>query len=236
LTHQDNEDGSKTSQQTIIASRFLPGDFATPLLTVTVRTSEGRIFEQYASPISLTIISVLTEENPELLDIRPQAKLSEPWYSSFGSDSIIWPLLALAVVTALAYWWIFRTGDRKPMEFIDSRLPYQIALDELDDIERLNLPVQGQFKQYYILLSGCLRTYLENRYDVPAMDSTNTEIKIDLQAIAIIQASRVKQLMSMLDECDLGKFAEFTPTIEDTDRLHGQAKQWIVEEETRSVQ
>jgi len=144
------------------------------------------------------------------------------------SNPLWWAMGALVLVTALVYGWLYRTRPQPQtiQIFTDPRAPHEIAFDELERISRLNLPAQGQFKPYYILLADCLRTYLEGRYSIPAMDSTSSEIKAALRRVTI-SSEQIQQVMTLFNECDLGKFAEFTPTVTEADQLLEQARQWV---------
>ncbi|MDM8528463.1 hypothetical protein QUF58_09665 [Anaerolineales bacterium HSG24] len=227
LDQQTNDDETVTSQQTIIASRFELGQFDTAPLSITLRAGDIELIETNVPAYRLEIVSVLTSENPDLVDIRPQASLDRSLLSRI--PNVVWPLLAISVVTALVYWWLYREREKEEWIKIEETRPaHEVAWNELDRIERLNLPQQNAFKQYYILLSECMRGYLDGRYDIPALDSTSLEIKTALRK-QTLTANQQQVILEMLTECDMGKFAEFTPTVEEADSLLYRAREWVGE-------
>ena len=81
----DNSDGTLTSATEIEAVLFKPGTHATPSLSVSVRRPDGTVIYKPARPIDVTVVSVLTPDDTEKRDIRPQADIPVP---------AIWPWAA----------------------------------------------------------------------------------------------------------------------------------------------
>ena len=140
----ENDDGSKTTSQIIDARLFAPGSYETPPLLLTVADGAGQLIEVSVPPASVTIDSILVEGDSELRDIKPQAEL--PFI-----NLLPWVLGGLVIfIVALFSLLLWRRSKRRSVQrAVDNRLPYEVALDELDRINALNLPDQGQFKQYY---------------------------------------------------------------------------------------
>ena len=68
-----------------------------------------------------------------------------------------------------------------PLPVLDTRTPWEIAIDELDRIERLDLPEDGLFKEHYTLVADTMRVYVQAMYlrdvsPVDAIDMTTDEI------------------------------------------------------------
>lgn len=209
-----NDDGTETTIQTILISRFVLGEFATQPLTVTIRNGDGKVNELFAPPITLTVRATITDvASAALADIRPQAALPEPFITP--QQAIQWGavLAGLFAVTALISWLFLRQQAPQPIPVIvDPRLPHEVAFDELDRIERLELPKQGAFKEHYIALSDCLRDYIHRRYTISALDMTTAEIKSHLKQTPL-PLEQQKAMLNLLMEFDMGKYAEFTPTV-----------------------
>ena len=86
---EDRGDGDAAISQTIEVVLFTPGEYATPELLVTVRDPSGEVTDIPAPMASVTVVSILGEDDLQLRDIRPQAALSNP---------PLWPWIALALV------------------------------------------------------------------------------------------------------------------------------------------
>ena len=211
-----NADGTTTTRETIEVTLFATGDFQTPELPLTLSDETGQLTELVAEPVSLTVTPVLTEGDTTLRDIKPQMALPLPAW---------WPWLVSGAVLALAvagggWWWLRRRGAGL---VIDNRLPYQVALDELGRIEGLRLPDQGRFKEYYSLVTDCLRGYLEKQHDVRAFDRTTVELKASLRESTLSTEQR-RRFISIFAESDWVKFARFIPEMEMARQLLTQAR------------
>lgn len=199
-----NDDGTLTTEQTIVATLFATGDFTTPPLTLTVSDAAGQLSQAVAAPATLSIGSVLAEGDSELRDIKPQAELEIP-------AAIPYPALiaaaAAAMLAALGFVLWRRWANQKP---VDNRTPDQVAYDELARIAAMQLPAAGRFNEHYALTADCVRNYLERQFGIPASDRTTLEITTSLRT-ATIAPAQAQSLVTMLAECDLVKFARLAP-------------------------
>jgi predicted secreted protein len=91
-----------------------------------------------------------------------------------------------------------------------------IALRELDRIKNQKLWQQEKIKQYYSEVADTIRNYIENRFDVPAMEQTSAEtLGIFKQRKDLVGDASVDQLQHILSLADLVKFAKYTPLPDD---------------------
>ena len=220
-----NSDGTETTTATIDARLFQPGAFHTPPLEVSVTDGRGGLQKVTAAPVAVTIASVLQKSDSELRDIKPQAALP---------IATVWPWLAagLAAVAALAGLIVWRTRRRLRVT-VDNRLPHEVALDGLTLIEGLRLPEQGRFKEHYTFVSDTVRTYVERRYGVPALERTTGEIRPDLARVDL-SSEVTTALIAFLQASDLVKFSdhrEWTPDVEGAYELLAQGR--LIVETTR---
>ena len=217
----DNGDGTQTTRQTITITRFAPGEFETPPLTLTVSNSSGQTSEVVAAPVALNVTPILAEGDTTLNDIRPPVGLDVP---------PAWPMIAagvaLALVVAVVGVWLFRRW-RYGRGLVDNRLPHQVALDELARIEGLKLAEQGQFKQHYSLVTDCLRAYLEAQFDIRAFDRTTAELKQRLAASALT-TDHTRKFIGLFTESDLVKFAKLEPDLNMAQQLPSQARTLVL--------
>lgn len=224
VTTTANADGTETTTGAIDARLFRPGVFNTPPLEVSVTDGQGGLLKVTAAPAAVTIGSVLQEGDTALRDIKPQAALPFP---------AAWPWIAagLAAVVALAGVIAWRTRRRRK-DAVDNRLPHEVALDGLAAIEGLRLPEQGRFKEHYTFVSATVRTYLERRFGIPALERTTGEIRPDLARIEL-SPEVVAALIAFLRESDLVKFSKWTPDVESAHELLAQGR--LIVETTRPV-
>lgn len=138
---------------------------------------------------------------------------------------IAWILLSLLLV-----YFIYRLVNRPKEEIIppepeEIKLPaHIIAYRKLDHIESNNLHLSTDFKQYHTQLTFCLREYLENRFGIPALESTTSDIQNALSKLGL-PADIISQFLEILQIADLVKFAKAEATSEiNTNFLHKTRK------------
>ncbi len=123
-----NADGSETTRQTIEAVVFAPGTYWSPVLPITLSDTEGNLSQTIAEPISLEIVSVLSEQDVEIRDIKPQASLAIPNPTPFIAGGA----LLVGLLAAIAGWLLYRKKSERSR--LDNRTPGQVATDELAHI------------------------------------------------------------------------------------------------------
>lgn len=214
-TLTDNGDGTETTTAIVDARLFTTGTITTPPLDVPVTDGAGNLTRVAFAPATVTIASVLPPGGSDLKDIKAQAGLRTLPVALIAGAA----LLALAVAAAVVLW----RRSRQPQPVIDRRLPHQRALDALAAIEAMALPAEGRYKEHYTLVSNTIRTYVEQRYGVPALERTTTEIRRDLRHIDMPPAIPAL-LVAFLQESDLIKFSTFTPDMASAQELLEQGR------------
>ena len=225
-------DGSRTIAKQFRVTLFVPGVFETPALPVNIRSPDGSVEQVYANPVRLTVNSVLSGPDEELKDLRSPADLSTPLWE----QPVVQALAVLAVLAALGTggYLLHRRSRRQealPEEVIDMRRPWEAAVQELDRIERLDLPGAGDLKEHYILVSGVMRAYLQATYlrddgQVDATDMSTEEI-----GAAIWRSSpdhrNARLVEELLQEADLVKFANFAPPVSQAYEAAGKVRDFV---------
>ncbi|HFQ92416.1 MAG TPA: hypothetical protein ENK32_00270 [Anaerolineae bacterium] len=212
-----NADGTLTTSQTIDARLFAPGNFETPPVNVTLTDAAGNVSEIATAPAAVSIASVLVEGDSELRDIKPQAELPlmPVW---------VWALAGLALAGLLGA--IIYRKRKAPKPVVDNRLPHEKALDELEGIKGLGLPEDGRYQEHYTLVSDTMRRYVEQTYQVEAMERTTSELRRELKNSAMPE-NAARGFLHLLDESDMVKFANVTPRREDAYQLVALAEQIV---------
>lgn len=91
-----------------------------------------------------------------------------------------------------------------------------IALRELDRIKVQKLWQQEKIKQYYSEVSDTIRTYILNRFEIPAMEQTSSEtISTFKLRKDLVDNKTLDQLQHILSLADLVKFAKYSPLPDD---------------------
>jgi hypothetical protein len=202
-----NADLTRTAKQVLEVVLFAPGDHQTPELSVSFRGPDGEIVERSVRPATVHVTSVLEPGDQELRDIKSQADISVPslWPWTLGAAT-----LGLIGIAAFALWWRRSTLGPLAPAWVDPRTPFEIAMDQLDHIEQLDLPSEGRFKEHYVLVTDAVRGYLYQEFNVTSPDRTTTETQSALSTSAVPTSER-REIVEVLRDGDLVKFSEVVP-------------------------
>lgn len=131
---------------------------------------------------------------------------------------------AAALITWLVLRWIRR--PRPPAPPPPPRPPWEVAFEELAGIRRAGLIANGQLTEHVDLVSDAVRRYLGARFGFDGIESTTGEVirSLKKERPAVPGLDRITTL---LDECDLVKFARLSPTATDCEELLGKAEQIV---------
>ena len=226
------DDGIRTIAKQFRVVLFAPGAFETPSLPISVRSPEGSVERFQPQPVQLTVHSVLTGTDEELKDLRPPADLSTP----FWERPAFFFLAALLVVAALGApgFYLYRRSRgqvRVAEPVVDTRSPWEAAIQELDRIGRLDLPSKGDSKEHYTLVAGTLRTYLGATYlrDSDRMQATDMTTEEVMTAIwrSPLDHGSARLVIELLQEADLVKFANYAPPASRAYEAAGQARELV---------
>ncbi len=221
-------DGSLETTQAVLLTLWAPGEYTTPPVTLTVARQNGELEEITAPTVSVRVVSVLTDGDLALRDLKPQATLDLP----FPWSSLLIGTAFLLLFGVAGYWawqrWNRQPHTAVPPPFTDDRPAYQIALEELTRVEELDLPERARFKEHYTLITDALRRYLEEAFAVPALDRTTTEMRPAL-AQTVLPVALQQALLALLTEADLVKFADVRPDSAVARLLPQQAKTLVLE-------
>jgi hypothetical protein len=142
-------------------------------------------------------------------------------------------ILLIAVLIALIIYIIVKYSlkDRKSgLSGKDKKKPkdaaHVIALKALDRLKKKKLWEQGHVKEYYSELTEIVRGYLENRWNIYAMEMVSSEIITEIEKTDI-DKNIIDILQKMLHTADLVKFAKWNPMPDDHDMAFKNAYTFV---------
>lgn len=229
----NNSNDTATTSKNIIVTAFRPGLYKTPDLIITHRKPNGDMEDLAAPIIQLKISTVLTDEDDiDLHDLKPQVSLLTPLIWAWVLGGLLLTVLLVMLIGWVGWWWQRRQrkkiglAEAVPMKAKDGRPADLIAYTELDWIESLNLPIKNQIKEHYSLVADCVRRYVENRYEIAALEQTSGEIHYHMKQHSL-PPHHVGEFMSLLSESDLVKFARYLPENGRVSSLVHQARDMV---------
>lgn len=185
-------------------------------------------YELLTERINFHVQSVLVNDaaaglNPPLGRIEPETK-EEP-------EGSPWWMLAGIVLGSLAVGGGIAAVAARFRNRIVRRSAYEIARRKLDALISRPLPAMEEIDRFYVELTGIIRRYLENRFELRAPELTTEEFLAAVGDSAELTPEHKKLLNEFLSHADLVKFAGIRPSQEDIDETISRANRFL--EETR---
>lgn len=121
-------------------------------------------------------------------------------------------LLAILLLLALGYFLFKKKTQEEELVLIEKPVApaHYHAIKKLEKLKAEELWKVGQDKEYQTELTYSIREYLENRFDINALESTTGEIKASLKDE--VTAEQETELLEILQIADLVKFAKAKPS------------------------
>jgi hypothetical protein len=196
----------------IIAAVYKTGKFAFPSFLIYLTNSAGKKITFSSPPVDVEIQSILTEKDQYLKDLKKQAEIAEPkWW-------ILWLGLSLAAcILGFVAWRYWRSHKKGPLSApsIPLQDPFDLAESDLRNLIARKFPENGQVKKHYVLLSEIVKRILESGYQIHTAERTTSEIMDSLHQRPGIETESLRQVETFLLQCDLVKFAKYTPSKEE---------------------
>lgn len=146
------------------------------------------------------------------------------------SDYYIYMYLGLAILAFLIIGFLIKWLNRpKLVEEVHVeviRPAHEIALEKLHDLGDKKLWQTGEVKEYQSELTYIIREYLENRYDIKALESTTDEIVTELSQKEFDPTDE-RNLREILQVADLVKFAKAKPEMSIHEKFLDSAKGFV---------
>ena len=207
----ETKDTITISQQFIITAFDSGNYYLPPIIFNETQKAEGLI---------LNVKTIELADDAELKDIKPPINAPYGW-------SDIWPFLLGILLVILIYFLLKKyvfvkkktEVKRKPKIIIPADV---IALNELATLKDKELWQSGKLKQYHSEISEILRTYLEDRFQILALELPTYDILQSLRNKGM-QSEDLHTLTTILQRADLAKYAKSKPTDAENDESMSQS-------------
>lgn len=188
-------------------TQFDSGKYTIPAIQVLIN---NKPFFSDSLRVEVANVAVDTLKQ-KMYDIKPIAEVS-------SSKNWLWTLLLILLalaVGAFAYWWI-KKHQKKKIEEEVYKSPIEKATTLLNSLEKKELWQKGEVKAYYSELTDIARNYIEEAIQIPAMESTTSELIEGLRQASLkkkmgLSQETIENLERVLKQADLVKFAKSKP-------------------------
>jgi hypothetical protein len=138
-------------------------------------------------------------------------------------EMLPWILAAVAVVLLIigVIWYLRKRRKKEPVFNLKPKvvlLPHELALREIEKLRIKKLWQSGKIKEYHSELTEILRKYIEDRFQVPALEQTSSEIISGLKNHGGCQHQALDKLGGLLILADMVKFAKAQPLASENEK------------------
>jgi len=190
-----------------IVGIYSTGTHVIPSLKIEYRRKGSDTWQTvYSHQVPIEVQSLLKSGDNDIKDIKG---IVEP------GSRLVKIFLALAVFIIAAGGAVFAWIRKRRALAEEARrlLPaHEKAYLELSRLRAMKLHEKGQVKEFYIILSGILRKYLENRFLYHAPEMTTEEFIDSMKRSDILTVDNKNVLKRFLTHSDMVKFARYGAT------------------------
>jgi hypothetical protein len=175
-------------------------------------------------PIEVNVQSELGETTPNLADLSPMVQpLPLP-----PSPLWLWLLGALGVCAAAVGGILVARRYRKHVEEqAKPPTPEELAHQAMRALLSENLHGKGEFKEFYVRLTGIVRRYIEATTGVRAPEETTEEFLRDVRQRQVFPHDRAVNLGRFLEAADLVKYAAQKPGERQIEEAISRAQEFV---------
>lgn len=190
------------------------------------KTADGIVDTLFSNAINITVYTVPVDTAKAFMAIK--APIEVPYSLEEFIPYILGTVLLIVIITAVV--WYIQSRRRMKPKVIERPKPKDPApvwaRKELKKLEEEKLWQKNEIKLYYSRLTDILRLYIEYRYGWLALESTTEEITEGIDLYGIRDEAK-KNLLTILTEADLVKFAKKIPVPDTNLKMMEQAYRFI---------
>ncbi|MBN1361871.1 MAG: hypothetical protein JW993_14840 [Sedimentisphaerales bacterium] len=209
---------------------FLSGQYEIPAFTFVFHDANepDATHELSSEPIPVEVTSLLGEDRAKLVINDIEGVVDVPKKASWR---LVWVVAGVCLASVPLGWWLLRKKWVRAARRV-FQPAHEVAYARLRALVAEDLVAAGRLKGFYERLSGILRHYIEDRFDLHAPERTTEEFLVELGRTALLAEPDKAVLGEFLTHCDLVKFARHAPTNEQIQRSFDLVKDFI--ERTKS--
>jgi hypothetical protein len=189
-------------------TQFDSGKYTIPSIKILIN-NKAFLSDSLKVEVANVQVDTLKQKMYDIKDIAPANEGIGNWWK------YLLGLLLIAGIGALIYWYIKKRQKDKIEEEI-YKTPIEKATSLLNNLEKKELWQHGEVKAYYSELTDIVRNYIEEAIEIPAMESTTSELIEGLKTASQkkkmkLSKETIDSLFVVLKQADLVKFAKSKP-------------------------
>jgi hypothetical protein len=189
-------------------TQFDSGKYTIPSIKILIN-KKAFLTDSIKVEVANVLVDTLKQKMYDIKDIVPANEGMGDWWKY-----LLFVLLISAIAAGI-YWYIKKHQKQKIEEEI-YKTPIEKATNLLNNLEKKELWQHGEVKAYYSELTDIVRNYIEEAIEIPAMESTTSELIEGLKTASKKKKMKLSQetidsLFMVLKQADLVKFAKSKP-------------------------
>lgn len=189
-------------------TQFDSGKYVIPAVKILIN-NKPFLSDSLLVEVSNVKVDTLKQKMFDIKDIAPADNKIGDWWK------YLLVILLIIGIGALIYWFVKRQQKKKLEEEI-YKTPIEKATNLLNNLEKKELWQRGEVKAYYSELTDIARNYIEEAIEIPAMESTTSELIQGLKIASLkkkmeLSPETIENLERVLKQADLVKFAKSKP-------------------------
>jgi len=189
-------------------TQFDSGKYTIPSIKILINNKEF-LSDSIKVEVANVQVDTLKQKMYDIKDIvKTQDTMGDWWKYLLG-------LILILGIGGFVYWYT-KIRQKKKIEEEVYKTPIEKATSLLNILEKKELWQHGEVKEYYSELTDITRNYIEEAIEIPAMESTTSELIEALKAASQKKKMKLSQetienLFTVLKQADLVKFAKSKP-------------------------
>ncbi|WP_281227456.1 hypothetical protein [Flavobacterium aquiphilum] len=189
-------------------TQFDSGKYTIPSIKILINNKEF-LSDSIKVEVANVQVDTLKQKMYDIKDIvKAQDTMGDWWKYLLG-------LILILGIGGFVYWYT-KIRQKKKIEEEVYKTPIEKATSLLNILEKKELWQHGEVKEYYSELTDITRNYIEEAIEIPAMESTTSELIEALKAASQKKKMKLSQetienLFTVLKQADLVKFAKSKP-------------------------
>ncbi|MCD4793126.1 MAG: BatD family protein [Bacteroidales bacterium] len=179
-----------------------------------IKTNPLRLQVSYYKPDSILMSKIDTTGKLRIVDIKPPVETPmtfKEFINRFGIYIIAF-LIVVILIFVVRYFYKKRKDNKLVFTKPKPKIPVHVhTLEQLKVLKKKELHKKEILKPFYTELSFIIRSYIENRFKIEALESITNEIIDEFSKTEFANDETISKLEELLSLSDLVKFAKNRP-------------------------
>jgi hypothetical protein len=197
-----------------------------PALPISVARANGDVVTMCTKPHAVLVEDPTASTPDAQPKPNPPARAQREEWTAL-KRALLYGTIGI-LVGALAAW-LFHLWRKRPRPVPPPpppRPPWEVAFERLDEARHAGLLDTQRFSEFFDRVNDAVREYLGARFGFDGLESTTDETLVALRRVQHFGLP-LPEVAAFLQECDLVKFADMTPTLAECERALLQAERLV---------